>query len=476
MASLEELKRKLESRSGPERREAVHALGQMKTQRSQVLLLLQPRLLVDDYGEVIEEIVKVLRQLQALDPEVVSLLRQRLERGDNRWGLVGAIKALYHAGMTLEQISHILLRNPCFLRWNPHDWHHLAYREGIVGQVIEHTLRRCWWRLPRNTRQHFSRLWDCNVFWPDCPECNRMWRELFHRLERRGSRQEAEWLVAAMGRWWGNLRWRFGCHDLEELMSLRVEQHVTYEEVNTLRFQFLDAFATDRQERPIRAIRPQVRVFTHPEDYYRWDDLLRTEGEYDQIRDEISLLRRQQEEIIREAEQRMEGEWRWEQAEPPRLPEDLQGQWNEIAERLRGLEGSNVLEPHRRKLEEATEQFLPVLREAGICFAVMEVEGVLGEYNFLERKVTLYPPMIELAAADLAFTLRRSPNEVYDDLYTITEIHEMAQHATTHLGIDSNGTLWGQPEQGSSALHETLAQFYTFHLELISKPRIFSNR
>lgn len=71
--------------------------------------------------------------------------------------------------------------------------------------------------------------------------------------------------------------------------------------------------------------------------------------------------------------------------------------------------------------------------------------------------------MIELCAHELAVVLHRKAQNVYDDLYTIVEMHETA-HATTHLGLDANGTLWEHPEEGTSELHELLAQPYTIHL------------
>jgi hypothetical protein len=106
-----------------------------------------------------------------------------------------------------------------------------------------------------------------------------------------------------------------------------------------------------------------------------------------------------------------------------------------------------------------------VLRERGVTFRRLVIEGVLGEYDFVERKVTLYPPMIELAAQDLLPTARsfRSVEELKAVLSTVVDIHETA-HANLHLGKDSDGRQWVDPRQGSVALHEGLAQFYTLAL------------
>lgn len=490
MATLEELQEKLQADDWSKRRDAARALGKMKDQRDMVVPLLKEQLRVDDDEDVIEALVEALQQLGGLDDEafqilkgrisdrsrdvrqevvrglakfghraqeVVPLLKERLKVDNSERVIEVSVEALHDFGVTIEQMSRILAQNP----HSPFEIEH--HFRGVARQVVEHTLRQRWWRLPVEVRRHLSPPWGRQHWWHHCPECYEMWHELRYLLEgRRGGRSEADWLLATMGRWWGDLCWRFGCHDFEGLMSLRVEQNVTYEEVNTLRFRFLDAFVTDRQERPIAQwARRWLGEFQQD-----WDELLRTEEQFDQVRDEISDLRRQQDEIIREAERRTEGQWRWEPGEPLRLPEDLQGRWNEISEQLRRLEGYEEpgrLQTLRRPLEEATERLLPQLRKLGVSFKVIEVEGVLGEYNFYERKVTLYPPMIALAAGDLALALKRSPGEVYDDLYTVTEMHETA-HAVTHLGIDSDGRLWEHPNEGTSELHELLAQFYTLQL------------
>ena len=496
---FETLKGRLNDQSSSVRKKIVEALLKFATRKSSIAPLLKQRLVEDDSWEVIEKIVGALEQWQDLDTEVfeelkqrandesssirnvvvrllpkflhrqheevVSLLKQRLETDDVPNVIECVIEVSHQIGMTVEQMRRSLACNPHFLMdWLPHHWHELWHRGGIVDEVVEHALRRRWWRLPRDFRRHMSWPWFGDEPWHHCPECHMMWRELIRPLERHGgARQEVEWLLAALGRWWGNPRSRFGCYDFEELMSLRVEQSVTYEEVNTLRFRFLDAFVTDQQGRLLGEwARGWLQEFQQD-----WDELLRTEEQFDRNRDEISDLRRQQEEIIREAEWRTEGEWRWEQGEPPRLPEDLQARWNEIAERLRRLEGDEEpgeLQRHQKPLEDATERLLPQLRERGVRFKLIEVEGVLGEYNFFERKVTLYPPMIQLAAWDLAQDGLGLPPPVLEDrLSTVTEIHETA-HAILHLGRDSDAREWRDVGSASSELHELLAQYYAISL------------
>jgi len=458
MPDIEELIRQLVQGTWEQRRDAARALATVPApHRDEAVRSLKDRLREETDNDVTEAIIGALERLVP-DAEVVAALKDALRVNRTPWAIRAIIEALRRKGVTIGEMSRILLSNPGLRAWAAETWADLLDSDE-AGVVIERVLRRHWWRLPGEVRRQFDFPWPWYGHRHRWPELHMLWHRLERLLEGRGrGRDEAEWLIASMGRWWGSPRWRFARHDFEALMSLRVERPVTYEEQNVLRFRYLDAFASDPQGRPLRDWIGQFQR--------NWDELLGIEEQFDRVRDEISDLHRQQEEILQEAERRTQGEWHWEGGEPPRLPQDLQGRWREIAERLRRLEGDEEpgeLQRLRRRLEEATEGLMPSLREVGVRFPFIEVEGVLGEYNFYERKVTLYPPMIELGAGELADALQRPSREVFDDLYTITEMHETA-HAVAHLGLDSNDRSWQNPADGTPALHETIAQFYTFSL------------
>lgn len=279
-------------------------------------------------------------------------------------------------------MSRILARNAYFpMHPNRHDW---WYHSDIVTQLVAHTWRWRWWRLSPQTRHLYRATYPWHRQWLNiCRKCGKIHYFFpIGLLKREGF---AKWLVATTGRWWGNPRWCFSCCDFEELMSLRVEQSVTYDDVNTLRFRFLNAFVTDRQGSSIaRWAREWLQNVQHD-----WDKLLHIEEQIDRIRDEISDLRRRQEEILQEMEQRIEGRAHRERDDPSRLPQDLQERWNEIAARLRRLEGGlepGELQRLRQPLEDATSRLLPQLRERGVRFKVIEVEGVLGNITFMSAK------------------------------------------------------------------------------------------
>jgi hypothetical protein len=87
-------------------------------------------------------------------------------------------------------------------------------------------------------------------------------------------------------------------------------------------------------------------------------------------------------------------------------------------------------------------------------------DGVLGEYQIADRSITLFSPMIELAAADAASVLQRPVSDVVPLMRTLVEVHELA-HAHVHLGRDADDRIWAAPEQATHGFHEALAQVYT---------------
>jgi hypothetical protein len=235
---------------------------------------------------------------------------------------------------------------------------------------------------------------------------------------------------------------------------------VMYEEINVLRFAALMELATTRDGTSIERVIDEAT--NNREGTAR--RLLEQEAEFDRIREEIAIRRGQLRQLVEE-ELRLLGEV--EGDEGGRSLQEVQAEIRRIGEDIEALDrqldgqGEGPLATLRR----ATERLLPVLRDRGVVFRRLVVEGVLGEYDFVEHKVTLYPPMIELAARDLQPTVSsiRSVEELVDALTTVVDIHETA-HANLHLGKDSDAKQWMDPRKGSIALHEGLAQFYTLAL------------
>jgi hypothetical protein len=257
-----------------------------------------------------------------------------------------------------------------------------------------------------------------------------------------------------------SLRTFLNLTSIEDLTALRMDDIVMYEEINVLRFAALMELATIRDGTSIERVIDEAT--NNREGTAR--RLLEQEAEFDRIREEIAILRGQLRQLVEE-ELRLLGEV--EGDEGGRSLQEVQAEIRRIGEDIEALDrqldgqGEGPLATLRR----ATERLLPVLRDRGVVFRRLVVEGVLGEYDFVEHKVTLYPPMIELAARDLQPTVSsiRSVEELVDALTTVVDIHETA-HANLHLGKDSDGKQWMDPRKGSIALHEGLAQFYTLAL------------
>lgn len=250
---------------------------------------------------------------------------------------------------------------------------------------------------------------------------------------------------------------------LAELTSLHRDARVVYEKLNVLRFAALIELATTRDGIPIEQVINEVG--DRPE---AAEILVSLEAECDRLREEIAIRRARLRELL-VIQARSLGEV--ERAERGALLEEvrleIQRTIEEVETLNRQLDGQG--EGPLSRLQRETERLLPVLRERGVTFRRLVVDGVLGEYDFVEYKVTLYPPMIELAARDLMSVAPSSFHNVAELeilLNTVVTIHETT-HAQLHLGKDSDKKQWVRLTQGSVALHEGLAQFYT--LALIKK-------
>jgi hypothetical protein len=321
-------------------------------------------------------------------------------------------------------------------------------------------LRHIWWHLSASERQALEGYFNDRWFhdWSFHLRFEMLYERFRDLIRRARSEEEAlARLRQAIG--FPCLRAFFNLTSMEDLTALRMDDLVGYEEVNVLRFAALMELATTRDGASLEQV---INEASQSGEAARL--LLEREAECDRLREEIALLGRRLRELLEE-EARLLGEV--EREERGRSLEDVEAEIRQTGEEIEALnrrldgEGEGPLATLRR----ATERLLPVLRERGVTFRRLVIEGVLGEYDFVERKVTLYPPMIELAAQDLLPTAPSfsSVEELTAVLSTVVDIHETA-HANLHLGKDSDGRQWVDPRQGSVALHEGLAQFYTLAL------------
>jgi hypothetical protein len=254
-----------------------------------------------------------------------------------------------------------------------------------------------------------------------------------------------------------------GAYDFEAVTGLRRRHPVTFKTLPLLRFGFL-ASASTRDGRRVTEIIDERHALTLD------DALLAAERAFDERRDELAKVNHEVNELARELGRDLTSMMRARDFTLRDHPWDL----GSHAERFRDLahrhgELSTILDLYGHSsrfsiLRRATEHLLPLLREAGCSFRGLPgPDGVLGEYSPLQQGITLFGPMIELAAADLESRVGPEAKNVPALLRTAVEIHALA-HAHVHLSEDASGRIWEEPGRSSREYHEALAQLYTRHL------------
>ncbi|MEN3331586.1 MAG: hypothetical protein V7641_951 [Blastocatellia bacterium] len=330
-----------------------------------------------------------------------------------------------------------------------------SHRDGNL--LASKALRYLWWHLSVDEQQSIEAYLTGRWFHdgPFHPAFDNFFHERFRDLMRRSGLDEEALARLRQATGFQPLRAFFNLTSITDLTSLRVDQAVTYEDCNLLRFAALVERATTREGESIERL---IEGLTDRRS--ETQRLLEQEREYDQLREELVLLRQRLNDLLA-----LEATF-LEVLEPDEV-RNWSAEIDHIAEQIKLLQRriSNQGEGPLPMLRRATERLLPALREHGVSFKQLDIEGVLGEYNFVEHKITLYPAMIELAARDLALGALPgwTVEEITGLLSAIVDIHETA-HANLHLGRDADGQRWDNLTSCSVSLHEGLAQCYTHAL------------
>jgi hypothetical protein len=250
-----------------------------------------------------------------------------------------------------------------------------------------------------------------------------------------------------------------GAYDFESVTGLRRRAPVRIRTSPLLRFGYLVTASTRSGEPLTRALEWRRGL----------EGLVALEQQFDDARDELASVRSEFDALaaelgpqVADAVLRQEG---------PEGVSGLRGRMAEAASRYKELEwryralvGQVEIEGDGSRFYElraATHQMLPRLLEVGCNFGGLAApDGVFGEYSPTDRYITLFEPMIDLAAAEVQRQLGSTAQNVPALLRTIIEIHEFA-HAHIHLGEDASGRAWQSPGAATRAYHEALAQHYT---------------
>jgi hypothetical protein len=225
-------------------------------------------------------------------------------------------------------------------------------------------------------------------------------------------------------------------------------QPLRFEYLDVLRFQYLFEFGRTEREKPLDSLIAEFADMTR-------ERLLAFERDQDALRDQLARLRGELEARLEELARvrgMEEDSYRGREYEEPAEVQRLRGE-------IRGVEGA-IRGERFDALRQASAQVIPKLVEEGVRFARWEPEGILGEFQPLDRTATIYTAMVRLAAGSPSLRRLGSGDQLEQALRRLAEIHEAAHgHLILAEGCDRSN--WQGYDRAPYRLHEALATAYT---------------
>jgi len=290
----------------------------------------------------------------------------------------------------------------------------------------------------------------------------------FNSEDLRKELEDLPWVLSLEG---------YYLHDLEDLCGLYLNETVDYRESNELRFHYLfneccpPGFSLkDGNEGYHQEWNEYFKDMS-----FKCEELENEEKEIDRLKDELhKKIKDLEEYMVKDKLSRQELKdslkvWLRNNKirihedhilpffETPKLPATGRNIMADIEKILR-TEWLVLKEKEKKK---TSDEIYRILKSEGVKFNRLMIEGVLGEYSFNGKLITLYPKMMELLLPELSLELNiKSDYQAFSSLKSVVKIHESV-HATWHLGEDKNGDGWKNPMDFSFELHETIAQYYT---------------
>ncbi len=325
--------------------------------------------------------------------------------------------------------------------------------------------RVAWPALPAPFRSVLESRWRNDGEWMERRFHHPMWWDFYHEIFHRHRPNDIT-TAAAISWVTRPLHEVLGVYDFESITGLRRDDPVEMRTENLLRFGFLADAETHE------GVSIHKALMELHQSRFDLNELADLETRFDQERDNVAEIRKELNSLAYHlGDDVLSKIRRWTAEHESPSFEKIKEMFGTAGKRLAILMKEY---DHRQKLLSSQESgfgywrlyhassyFSEILPKIGCRFdGLVAPDGVLGEYSLIDRSVTLFTPMIDLAAGDISRTHNLPVQDTSSLVRTIVELHELA-HAHIHLGRDVSNGIWQEPDKASAAFHESLAQSYT---------------
>lgn len=245
--------------------------------------------------------------------------------------------------------------------------------------------------------------------------------------------------------------------DYAPLLGMRLSSPIRMRYSSILRYEYLLRYGRTRQGTSVESLIGELG--------YDPQDLLRIQQYWDSLHDRLAK------QLEPDSKKTLSSYAALVQYEPATTARELLNRRPRPEDRELAREISEA-EQLFGSLRDASMNIAKALREQSIEWERLEPEGLLGEYQPLDRTATIYTGMIEILAGHPSLRHRASAEAVQGALIRIAKLHEQAHGWIIHAE-DCDGASWASYAEAPYRLHEALVTAYMRRMLATQDDKVF---